>query len=75
MNNDIFDFARVIFALLFIAILFVGVYLLRNYERFFGVDPTMPSENSSSRAYSKVQVFLLWAHAAALTGAFVLLFH
>jgi hypothetical protein len=35
----------------------------------------MPSENSSARAYSKVQVFSVWAHAVLLTGAFALLIH
>lgn len=29
----------------------------------------------SSRAYSKVQVVMLWLHSVVLTGAFALLFH
>ncbi|MGB8170097.1 MAG: hypothetical protein WCF18_21515 [Chthoniobacteraceae bacterium] len=69
------DFIRLVFTFLFIATLLAGVYLLRNYQRLFGVDPNMPSETGSSRAYSKVQVFVVWAHAAALTGSFALLLH
>jgi hypothetical protein len=75
MQTDYFLAVRLIFTALFIATLAVGVYLLRNYERLFGVDPNMPSENSSSRAYSKLQVFVIWAHAAGLTAAFALLLH
>lgn len=75
MSTDAFQFVRVIFTFLFIGTLVAGVYLLRNYERLFGKDPNMPSENSSSRAYSKLQIFVIWAHAVALTGAFALLLH
>ena len=35
----------------------------------------MPSENSSSRSYGKMQVLVIWAHVAALTGAFAFLLH
>jgi hypothetical protein len=75
MENEALLVIRWIFAGLFIAILGVGVYLLRNHERFFGVDPSSPSETSSSRSYSTMQVFVIWAHAAFLTGAFALLLH
>jgi hypothetical protein len=46
-----------------------------NYQRIFGAEANVPSENESSRAYSKVQVVMLWLHAVVLTGAFALLFH
>ena len=75
MQNEIFLFARVVFTGLFLVTLFAGVYLFKNYEKLFGVDPDMPSEGPSSRAYSKVQVFSIWAHATVLTGAFALLLH
>ena len=75
MSTDAFQFVRLIFTFLFIGTLVAGVYLLRNYERLFGKDPNMPSENSSSRAYSKLQIFVIWAHAVGLTGAFALLLH
>jgi hypothetical protein len=66
---------QIIFALLFTIVLFVGGYLLANYNRIFGPDPSMPSENSSSRAYTKVQAAVIWLHALVLTGAFALLLH
>ena len=75
MSADATSTIQIAFTALFIGTLFAGVYLLRNYERLFGVDPNIPSENSSARSYSKLQVFVIWAHAAALTGAFALLLH
>lgn len=75
MQNEIFLVARVVFTGLFLVTLFTGIYLFKNYQRLFGKDPDMPSEGDSSRAYSKVQVFSVWAHAVLLTGAFALLLH
>jgi hypothetical protein len=75
MQNEIFLFARVVFSILFFFLLFAGGYMFKNYQKLFGVDPNMPSEGPSSRAYSKVQVFSIWAHATALTGAFALFLH
>jgi hypothetical protein len=75
MNIDVSQFIQFTFSLLFIATLLAGVYLLRNSERLFGIDPSVPSETSSGRAYGKMQAFAVWAHAAALTGAFALLLH
>jgi hypothetical protein len=75
MHNDALLAIRFIFGGLFIATLFAGVYLVRNFQRLFGVDPRMPSENSSSRTYSALQAFVVWAHIAFLTGAFALLLH
>lgn len=69
------DFIQLSFTLLFIGTLIAGAYLLRNSERLFGVDPGMPSETGSGRAYGKLQAFVVWAHAAALTGAFAFLLH
>ena len=66
---------QIIFGLLFIIVLLAGGFLLANYNRLFGPDPNMPSENSSSRAYTKVQVAVIWIHALVLTGAFALLLH
>jgi hypothetical protein len=75
MSNEALLVVRVIFTGLFLLTLVGGVYLYRNFERLFGVDPDMPSENGSSRAYSKVQVFSIWAHALIATAAFALLLH
>jgi len=66
---------QLIFGLLFLGVLAAGVFLFANYQRLFGPDPNMPSENSSSRAYSRVQILVVWLHALALTGAFALLLH
>jgi hypothetical protein len=75
MTIDASAFIQFTFSLLFIATLLAGVYLLRNSERLFGIDPNMPSETSSGRAYGIMQAFVVWAHAAALTGAFAFLVH
>jgi len=73
MTNDSTSLIRTISALLFAGTLVAGFYLLRNFEQLFGTDPDMPSENSSAHSYSKMQVFVVWAHAAALTGSFAFL--
>ncbi len=75
MQPDQITFVRAIFTLLFLATLVVGVYLLKNYDQLFGVDPNVPSENSSSRSYYKMQALVVWLHVAALTGAFALMMH
>jgi hypothetical protein len=69
------DCLQFIFTLLFIGTLVAGGYLLRNSERLFGVDPSIPSETDSGRAYGKLQAFVVWAHAVALTAAFAFLLH
>ncbi len=66
-------FVRLVFTALFLVTLLSGACLFKNYEKLFGVDPAMPSENGSHRAYSKVQIFSIWGHAVLLTGAFALL--
>jgi hypothetical protein len=53
--------------------LVAGAFLAKNYKGIFGVDPDMPSENESSRAYSQVQVLAIWAHAVLLFGMAALL--
>lgn len=75
MTSTAANLIQFIFTLLFLGTLAAGVYLLINSERLFGVDPNMPSENSSGRAYGKMQAFVVWAHVAAITGAFAFLFH
>jgi len=60
MSNDPFLLFRWVFVGGIVATLYAGWYLLKNYQLLFGVDASMPSENGSSRAYSKVQVFLIW---------------
>ena len=75
MQSDFFLVFRVLSAGLFLLTLAAGGYLALNYQKLFGKDPNMPSETGSSRAYSKVQVFSVWAHAVCLTGAFAWLIH
>ncbi len=59
----------------FLALLFGGVWVLKNHQQHFGVDPDIPSDNPGSRAYNKLQVIVVWLHAVLLTGGFVLLLH
>jgi hypothetical protein len=75
MQNDVLLLFRFVFTGLFLATLFAGYYMFKNFQRLFGVDPNIPSENGSARAYSKIQVFSVWIHAVLLTGAFALLLH
>jgi hypothetical protein len=63
------------FSALFVGTLLLGGYLLVNRERIFGKDADVPGDNTSSRAYNAVQVFVVWAHAAVLTGAFAVGLH
>ena len=74
-HDSFFLFVRFVFSALFLASIFAGAYLWRHQERLFGRDPNIPSENGSARAYSKVQVFSVWAHILLLTGAFAFLIH
>ena len=75
MQSDAFFVIHLIFTGLFLATLLAGVWLFKNQQRLFGRDPAMPSENSSSHTYSRLQAFVIWAHAVVLTGAFALLLH
>lgn len=75
MQNDALLFIRVAFAGLFFLTVVVGVGLAVNFQRFFGADPQIPSETGSARTYSRVTVWLVWAHAFFLTGSFALMLH
>lgn len=75
MQPEAVSLVRLIFVGLFLVTLLLGGFLTLNYQRIFGADANVPSDNESSRAYSKVQVVMLWLHAVVLTGAFALLFH
>ena len=75
MPNEFLLVMRLIAAGVFFATLYAGYYLWKNFEKLFGRDPNMPSENSSARTYSKVQVFVLWAHVLLASAAFALLLH
>jgi hypothetical protein len=75
MPESFLFFVRIMFAGLFVATLLAGGYLFANFQKLFGVDSSVPSENGSARSYSRMQVFSVWAHAVVLTGAFALLLH
>ena len=75
MQNDFFLVFRVLSSIAFFGLLGVGAWMAWNYQRLFGADPAMPSENASSRAYSQVQIFTVWAHAVFATAAFALCLH
>jgi hypothetical protein len=75
MPDSFLLLVRVVFSGLFLVTLLGGAYLFANFEKHFGVDPNLPSENGSARSYSRMQVFSVWAHAMVLTGAFALLLH
>ena len=49
-------------------------YVRKNYERLFGTDPNVPSENSGSSTYSRTQIYAVLIHIAVffLMGLFLL---
>ena len=75
MQNDPNHIIQIIFGLLFVGLLGIGGYVLANFNRLFGPNPEIPSENESARTYTKVQFVVVWLHALGLTGAFALLLH
>jgi hypothetical protein len=76
MQDNAFFFLclRIIFTGLFIVTLAAGAGILKYREKLFGIDPHMPSETSGARLYSKTLILVIWAHAAAITGGFALMF-
>ncbi len=44
-------------------------YVSKNFDRLFGRDPDVPSENSGSSTYSKTQIYAVLFH---LVGFFVM---
>ena len=75
MPNESFLLFRIIAAAVFFGALYAGFYMLRNIQKLFGSDPNIPSENESARAYSTLQVFVIWGHILIASGAFALLLH
>jgi hypothetical protein len=73
MQPDAIRFFRFIFFLLFLGVFFAGIYLLRNFDRFFSPDPDQPGENSSALSYRRMQALVVWLHAMALTAGFAFL--
>jgi hypothetical protein len=75
MQNDPGHVIQIVFFALFIGVIVGGGYVVANFNRFFGPDPNIPSETGSGRAYTKVQVVLVWLHAVGITGALAFLLH
>lgn len=73
--EDPLFFFRVLSIIAFFVIFFGGLYKMRSFMAATSVDPTMPSEMSSSRTYNKLQIVLIWAHGLLLTGMLSLLLH
>lgn len=73
MQSDPTILLRLFFLLCFLGTIAAGIAVLKNYEALFGKDPNAAGENSSQRAYGKMQVLVVIAHALILFGAFALL--
>ncbi len=44
-----------------LVVLFVaGIVTLKNFDRWFGMDPEVPSDNESAAFLNKSQVVLIW---------------
>ena len=70
MQNDALALSlRVVFTGLFLVTLVAGLFLKKNGQKLFGVNPDMPDENGSARLYTKTLIYLVWAHAALITGS------
>lgn len=74
-SNAFAQVVQVIFGLIWLGAIYFGILFLRNHERWFGVDAALPSEGASSRTYTKVMVFIVWAHVFLLSGSFTFLLH
>lgn len=72
MNPDSVFFFKSVFGIAFLVTLVAGIYLLKNYQKFFGVDPQFRAENSSARSYTATMVFAVWIHMLLLFGGFAL---
>jgi hypothetical protein len=75
MRNETFMVIRILASGAFIAALYAGYYLLKNYKKLFGVDPNMPSETPGSRSFGATLVFLIWAHVLIGSVACALALH
>jgi len=75
MQSDPFTVFRFLAGLVFFATLYGGYYMLKNFQKLFGADPEIPSENGSARGYRNLQIFVIWAHILFASGAFALFLH
>jgi hypothetical protein len=57
----------------FFVTLLLGVWLFKNQEKWFGLDPDKPAETSGERNYSKAQMFICWLIAVKLFAMLALM--
>lgn len=57
---------RIFFIVCFFGTLLAGIYLLKHYERFFGISSEGRRETSGERSYSKAQAAIVWIIAMKL---------
>lgn len=57
---------KVTFIACLIVTALVGAYMLKNFERLFGVDPQAPSDNESCTFLNKTQAVTIWILAMKL---------
>jgi hypothetical protein len=72
MDADSIFFFKTFFWISFLVTFAAGIYLMKNYNKFFGVDPGAPSEGSSARSYTATMIFAVWLHMLMLFGGFAL---
>ncbi|MEI6713323.1 MAG: hypothetical protein WCO60_06195 [Verrucomicrobiota bacterium] len=77
MNHSHFSIqvARWCFLGVFFVVLGLGGYLVAKRKALFGEDLDVPGDSEGARGYNAMQVFALWAHALALSGAFAFGLH
>jgi hypothetical protein len=75
MKQEAVLMVRVVFTLVFLLALAIGWWIAKNDRRFFGADPTISSETSGTRSYSKMMVWAIWLHVVVISAAFALFMH
>jgi hypothetical protein len=75
MKEEAVLMVRVAFSLVFLGALTLGWWIVRNDRRFFGADPTISSETSGTRSYTKMMVWAIWIHVVVISAAFALFLH
>lgn len=69
MQTDPLFFFRILSGLALSACIFAGYLVFKNSDHLFGVDPDVPSENASSRTYTKLLIFAVLIHAVIFFAA------
>lgn len=75
MRDTAFLVFRVFCGFGFVASLIGGYFIYRNFDRYLGVDRSLPSESRGARGYTRMQVVAVWMHIVVFFGMGVLLLH